>query len=145
SKDDKNNLAKQRILINSEVYCLKQALLTQRQALTNNTSIFNVDLSTYLFNSQTKKMSPQISVITSTNRNQNLDFYLSQLNNQKNVNLEVNLVTHGFEIDEIEKNKYREKYQFPINFLSQTVDKTLGECLNTAIDSSTYDIISKID
>src|SRR5699024_3430449 len=75
---DKNNAARLRILINSEVYNLKQALLTQREVLTNNTFILKQDIQNVLEEGIKSVRKPKISVITSTNRNQNFNFYFNQ-------------------------------------------------------------------
>lgn len=145
TKNDKNNAARLRILLNSDVYNFKQALLGQREVLTNHTFIMKQDIHNVLEENVKSVTRPKISVITSTNRNQNLSFYFNQMINQQMVDIEINIVTHGFEIDEVSQNKYREQTDFTINFIFADAEESLGNCLNLAINSSDYDVITKVD
>src|SRR5699024_6709620 len=95
SNDDKNNVSKLRILIKNDTYNMKQALNGQRQVLKNNSFILNMSLLEYFKGEEIINQRPEVSVITSTNRKENLDFYINQMNQQKEMNIEINLVTHG--------------------------------------------------
>lgn len=145
SNDDKNNVSKLRILVKNDTYCMKQALFSQRQALKYNTFILNSSLLEFIKNKNNKKNTPQISVITSTNRKENLEFYIAQMNEQKDVDLEINLVTHGFKLTENEQEYYTTKSIFPVNIIYMDQDNTLGTCLNKCVEESNYPVISKID
>lgn len=145
SLEDKNNVSKLRVLLNSEIYTLKQALKIQREILTKHTFILKQNLDDILKNNIQCINKPKISVITSTNRNQNLNFYLNQMSNQKKVDIEVNLVTHGFEISKDKQLEYENKVDFPIKFIKAESTDSLGSCLNMAIEMSNYDVITKVD
>lgn len=145
SKDDKNNVSKLRILVNNNTYSLKQALYGQRQVMKSNTFLLKENLFTFLKSKSEIKIKPEISVITSTNRKNKLNYYLDQMNKQKEVTLEINLVTHGFQLTPEEQKAYQEKSVHPLNIMYVTAKKTLGECLNKCLDSSTKPVIAKVD
>src|SRR5699024_10046792 len=120
-------------------------LFNQRQALKYNTFILNSSLLEFIKNKKLQKNIPQISVITSTNRKENLEFYFAQMNEQKDVDLEINLVTHGFKLTENEQEYYANKSIFPVNIIYMDQNNTLGTCLNKCVEKSNYPVISKID
>lgn len=89
---------------------------------------------------------PEISVITSTNRKYNLDDYIKRMNAQKNVNLQVILVTHGFSLSEIEKESiYQNSENMKVEIYEADSDLPLGYCLNLAIEKIDYDYVAKVD
>ena len=67
------------------------------------------------------------------------------MNKQKNVNLEINLVTHGFELSSQELEEYIYKSVHPINILYMNEENSLGVCLNECINLSTKSVIAKVD
>src|SRR5699024_12588147 len=112
---------------NSDIYCLKQSLNGQRETLKTNTFLLKSNLFDISQRKENKLIQPEISVITSTNRKENLDIYIDQMNKQKNVNLEINLVTHGFELSSEEIEEYENRCVYPINILYMNEENSLGE------------------
>lgn len=145
SRDDKNNVSKLRILIKSDVYCMKQVLYNQRQALNYNTFLMNTSLLEYITLGKSKKVIPQVSVITSTNRKENLDFYFNQMNQQKEVDIEINLVTHGFQLTSEELKHYKSLSNYPVKIHFMEQNNSLGVCLNKCVESSTHSVMAKVD
>lgn len=87
-----------------------------------------------------------ISVITSTNRKYNIPRYLKQLANQKYIQPQVILVTHGFILKDVEIQEMNEKYPYmEIQVIYIPEHLPLGYCLNTAIAEIKYDYVAKID
>src|SRR5699024_5701197 len=91
--DDATNFNKIAGLIRNPIYKSKELVTMQRKVFLENTSIgWNIKLNderNLVFN----KNMPQISVISSTNRRQNLDEFINRLSNQKLVNIELILLT----------------------------------------------------
>src|SRR5699024_3702393 len=126
-------------------YLFRQILIKQRQVLLENTFVKKQTLKDFIKVKEHETIIPRVSIITSTNRKDNLAGYFGRILNQKNVELEINLVTHGFQLSDEEKSFYRDEQPFPINFIEADSDETLGVCLNKAIDASTLPVIAKID
>src|SRR5699024_8210996 len=118
-------------------YLFRQILIKQRQVLLENTFVKKQALKDFIKVKENEKITPRVSIITSTDRKDNLSDYFERIRNQKNVELEINLVMHGFQLSDEEKSFYREEQSFPINFIEADADETLGVCLNKAIDAST--------
>lgn len=145
SLDDTTNINQIRFLINNKEFSLKKTLGIQRKVLLENTFIFKSTLNQFLKKESVAQTVPQISVITATNRKHNLDDYFNRLSEQKLVEVEVNLVTHGFELSSSEIGHYKNKYNFNINVQSADVKENLGNCLNKAIMECNFPIITKMD
>ena len=80
---------------------------------------------------------PSVSVVMSTIRPECLEAALEQIRNQKGVNLEILVATHGFRAD---------PEKFPgVKFLEVSSEKSLGYCLNTLVGEATGDYIAKMD
>src|SRR5699024_3836031 len=129
---------------NSE-YSFKTVLSAQRQVFLNHSFLFMPNLREFLVDNRNERTVPEVSIITSTNRKNKLDFYINQMSNQKYVNIEINLVTHGYELSGIEQSKLRNDSKFDINIQSANSMENLGQCLNKAIDTSTLPVVAKID
>lgn len=145
SYKDNINASKLRLLLANNEYWFKTTLKSQREVLINNTFLLMPNLNDYLNQKLNKLNLPSVSIITSTNRKKNLDFYFKQMNKQAYVDLEINLVTHGYELSEKEKIYFSNECKFEINFLTAHAAENLGLCLNKAIDISTKSVIAKID
>lgn len=145
SYSDISNFSTIKIVLNNEIY--KDKILTRniRNIFINNT-FFNEKSTKYqlqLINC--KSNLKHVSVITSTNRKENIYKYLKQLSKQNFVKLQVILNTHGFSLDENMKNKLIEKFDMEIIFLEAPKDYSLGKCLNLCIDYIKYPIVAKMD
>ncbi|MCM3443786.1 glycosyltransferase family protein [Metabacillus halosaccharovorans] len=84
------------------------------------------------------------TIITCTNRTDFLNNILSNFNQQIVKKKELIIVINN---DQINKEEWRQKVQeYPnIKILQLSEDKTLGECLNTAVKESNYHYIAKFD
>src|SRR5699024_1486714 len=145
SQDDKNNVSKLRVLVNSDIYCLKQSLNAQRQVLKDNTFLMKNNLFDFVREKNSQNILPEVSVITSTNRKENLNIYLSQMNKQKHVDLEINLITHGFELSTEELEEFEAQSIHHVHIKYMNSENSLGVCLNECINMSTKPVIAKVD
>lgn len=126
---------------------LNDHLLLQksRSAFLNHTFLRSNDL-VQIINGNHKPVEPiKISVVTSTVRKNNLEKYIQQMNNQNFVELEIILLTHGFQLNEDEKNVLQKFSKHPIKFLSQSLKTVYGKCLNICIENMSYKYFAKID
>ncbi|MGP5005142.1 glycosyltransferase family protein, partial [Corynebacterium casei] len=86
-------------------------------------------------NSVTEK--PFVSVVMATFRPVNLEFALSQIGNQRGVDIEILVGTHGFPGD---------PGTYPgIRFIEFPMSMSLGECLNRLIDEANGQYVAKMD
>lgn len=131
-------------LLANKQYQLKKTIGRQRTTLLNNTMIIKNNFSEFIEQNHSKKQ-PYISVITPTNRRENLHAYLEQMKLQQNVILDIIVVTHGFKIDSDEMKAIENTYPYNIKFIYKETEISLGECLNAAIDETRYSVIAKID
>lgn len=145
SGSDQTNFNKVRVLLRNSEYSFKTVLSAQRQVFLNHSFLFMPNLKEFLVDNRNERTVPEVSIVTSTNRKNKLDFYINQMSNQKYVNIEINLVTHGYELSGIEQSKLRNDSKFDINIQSANSMENLGQCLNKAIDTSTLPVVAKID
>lgn len=92
-----------------------------------------------------EKNYPRISVIISTIRKTSILRFLDGINQQKFVELEIVLLTHGFKLSEADKKYYITKCKFELIILEASEKLYLGECLNMCIDRTSYEMITKMD
>lgn len=89
---------------------------------------------------------PSINCISSTIRKNNINSVLKMLRDQKLVNIEVVIMTHGFKLNVIEIENFQSKYpNLEIKFKYCEDQMKLGDCLNIGIASTKYQYIAKID
>jgi len=131
-------------LLKNTQFSLKQAVSKQRETMRINSMILNPDLESFLKGISLDK-EPEISVITPTNRKKNLLSYIDRLNKQNFVKLDVIIVTHGFELNEVEINNLKSNFQHSLKIISRESNISLGKCLNAAIELTQYPVIAKID
>lgn len=89
---------------------------------------------------------PSISTLVSTIRPQQIGHILSTVGKQVNVEVELVLLTHGFELDE--KRLRAEALDYGIEnlvLLTQPRTTSLGECLNLAANSASGIYVTKMD
>lgn len=132
------------ILINNPQYAEKLLVNIQREQLLNFSTLIYNGLKKILELNYNKR-SPKISVITSTNRKDKILSFLKTLSNQKFVEIELNLVTHGFELDSNELSFLKDNSNFTINYQYANAEVSLGDALNLALDNTSFDIITKMD
>lgn len=126
-------------------HLFKEIVLRQREVLINNSLLLKQNLKDFLDTKLNENITPQVSIITSTNRKENLKDYLKRMHEQKYVKLEINLVTHGFVLTEKEKLELINNADFNLNIFDMDSNMSLGNCLNLAIDNCNYPIITKVD
>src|SRR5699024_1406183 len=88
----------------------------------------------------------QVSVIAATNRPQQLDHVLSTVAAQRDVSVQLILVTHGFTPDPEVLDLYRGDARIEDLVHAFAPDTmSLGECLNQGLQRADCDFIAKID
>ncbi|MTI71474.1 MAG: glycosyltransferase [Firmicutes bacterium] len=91
-----------------------------------------------------KEDKPKVSIITSTNRPNNIDNILKNYERQNYDMKELIIIINNNEINMLNwKERAKEYENVKIFKLDET--KTLGECLNFAVEQSNFQIISKFD
>ncbi len=89
---------------------------------------------------------PTVTALVSTNRPHQLDHVLGVLGAQEGVDLQVALLTHGFEADDADlRARAKEAGVGSLELLSATADVPLGTCLNLLLDTADGDVVAKID
>ncbi|MFJ3404448.1 glycosyltransferase [Promicromonospora sp. NPDC090134] len=89
---------------------------------------------------------PTVTALVSTNRPHQLDHVLGVLGAQVGVDLQVALLTHGFEADDADiRARAKEAGVGSLELLSATADVPLGTCLNLLLDAADGDVVAKID
>lgn len=136
---------KMKILLRNPEFTFKKTLAMQRHILITHTFLIQKNLSEFLINYAELPSSPNISVIIATHRQKNLELCFEQMNKQKHVNLEINVVTHGYELSAEEVTHFKNSSRFPININTANKSESLGMCLNKAVESSSYPVIAKVD
>ncbi|APT93643.1 hypothetical protein CPHO_03620 [Corynebacterium phocae] len=87
-----------------------------------------------------------VSVITSTNRPEQVDHIFGQVMGQEGVKVEFNLLCHGFKLDERHQLYLKEKFpNLNFNIIYGAPNLSLGQCLNRLVATSTGDFIAKMD
>lgn len=141
---DVNIVNKLVVLIKNKLIREKECLPKQRMTFLNNTFMKFDGLHSL---ANVTKNNIGISVISSTNRKHNLNKYIENINQQTHVNLQVVLVTHGFELtaEETEElySRLNRKIDFQIIYINE--EAPLGVCLNAAIKNIKYDYVAKMD
>lgn len=89
---------------------------------------------------------PSVTALISTNRPRQLDHALASAGAQAGVDLQVVLVTHGFEADASEtRARARDVGVEHLKILSMPARDPLGSCLRTAVAHADGEVLSKMD
>lgn len=89
---------------------------------------------------------PSVSAIVSTIRPAQLEHIMASVGRQAGVDMELVLLTHGFESDPRQVRSIARDHGIGnVVLLSATRDVTLGECLNRSVKASSCDVLSKMD
>ncbi|AGF73053.1 glycosyltransferase family protein [Corynebacterium halotolerans] len=90
--------------------------------------------------------SPTVSVIVSTNRPAQLPHILDQVAQQGEVQVELLILSHGFEIDSEELDRECSNRGLDnVRHFSGAAEWSLGRCLNTLVAESSGEVIAKFD
>lgn len=146
NNDEITNISLMSIMHKDNHYRDKILLPLQRQVYLSNTFTKYKSILELLEMENEIETKVPVSVITSTNRKHNLKSYFKQLINQKDVDLQVVLITHGFEIDNKEIMKYHkdiEKLDLKVVYVPS--EQPLGYCLNRAISEIKHFYVAKMD
>jgi len=111
-----------------------------RKAFLDNTRLLK-----YKKNNNSQLNNINISVITCTKRKGYLNSLIDRINSQRHVNLEIVLLTHGFTLNEQEKNKLIIRSKFNLKILEKDESTRFGLCLNECVMNSNYEYITKMD
>lgn len=135
-----------RALLQPGGYRDKQVHQAQRIIWRNHTFAHRVDEIFNWAGIKHSRKDPTVSIISSTIRPGFVSHILAAAARQKNVNLELNLLLHGFEIDErIIREEAKILGLENVNILYASKESTLGENLNRLVSASSGDIVSKMD
>lgn len=89
---------------------------------------------------------PTVSALVSTFRPQQLDHIFRTISRQHDVEVELVLLSHGFEISAQQLAALKHKHGLTnVTVISATKDVALGECLNRCIDSASGEVLTKMD
>lgn len=124
------------------IFTDKLLLPLQRSAFLNHSFVKYSSLKN-IFEGQVNN--PFVSVITSTNRKEYLGRYIAQLNEQKEITIEVILVAHGLKFNDKEKEELLNQSNFDFTIIEADSSEHLGYCLNLGILKAKYSYIAKID
>ena len=91
-----------------------------------------------------KYVRPTVSALISTNRPQQLEHVLAGMREQKEVELEILVLTHGFEPSVDEKAHLESRFG-PVQWLTAEPTVPLGECYNILARAASGDVVAKID
>lgn len=88
---------------------------------------------------------PPVSVLAVTNRPHQLPHLIDQVGRQSGVELQLLLVTHGFEAEHAMVNRARDLGVSSVVAMEAPSPWTLGACLNAAVERADGDVLSKMD
>ncbi|WP_051433434.1 glycosyltransferase family protein [Promicromonospora kroppenstedtii] len=89
---------------------------------------------------------PSVTALVSTNRPHQLDHVLAVLGAQESVEVQVALLTHGFEADDVDlRARAKEAGVGSLELLTAPSDVPLGSCLNLLLEAADGDVVAKID
>ncbi|MGC0272885.1 glycosyltransferase family protein [Pseudactinotalea sp. Z1739] len=92
------------------------------------------------------KARPTVSVLVSTNRPAQIEHVLATIAAQQDVDYELLLLAHGFDLPETETRDQANEHGIErIEFLSADAQTPLGECLNILARAATGDVVAKVD
>ncbi len=95
-------------------------------------------------NRQNKK--PRISVISSTNRPEQIRHLIEQVERQCDVDVELCLALHGFDEQEVVLPQLQDQKNVQnLKVIAVSSAESLGNCLNSLVELSTGDFIAKMD
>lgn len=99
-----------------------------------------------IVNTRSLTVTPNISALVSTIRPQQINHILSTVAKQLNVETELVLLTHGFEVDEVRiRREAKELGIENLVLLSEPRTTSLGACLNLAASASSGAYVTKMD
>ncbi|WP_435736968.1 glycosyltransferase [Cellulosimicrobium sp. PMB13] len=89
---------------------------------------------------------PGVSALVSTNRPGQLDHVLRKVGAQRDVDVQLALLVHGFDVDEGDvRVRAKEAGVEDLVLLRAGTDVSLGECLNRLVVASDGDVVAKMD
>ncbi|WP_115788798.1 glycosyltransferase family protein [Arthrobacter silvisoli] len=89
---------------------------------------------------------PSVSALVSTIRPWQLDHVFRTVSDQRDVDVELVLLTHGFDLAPGELDRLRKTHGLAeVTLLSAGADKSLGECLNQCVSAASGDVFTKMD
>lgn len=88
---------------------------------------------------------PSVSALVSTNRPQQIDHIFETVQSFTNVELELNLLTHGFELPLKELQARAKDSGVALNVRTADTNQSLGACLNQLVQVAGGDVLTKMD
>lgn len=133
-------------MLDNQLYFDKNIIQKTRTALINNTSILKENITLKeLKQSFNKKIEADISIIISTKRKAIIQEFINQINQQNYVNIQIVLLTHGFELSWREKMLLKKSSLHEVNIIECSSNTSFGNCLNKGIENVKYEYVIKMD
>src|SRR5699024_857131 len=127
-------------LYSNPLYLERETIKYSRNTFINNSLIMNKSINE-IFKETLVEPEIKVSVITSTIRSEYIEYYIKQLNKQNGVTLEVILLTHKFEFNDIEKEKLQKCANFKLIIIKGEESDSLGKCLNKCLNYASYEYV----
>lgn len=145
SSNKENILYIMQALIQNRWFFDKNIISKTRKALINNTEILYGDIVLSEKESSKKIYTENISVLISTKRKEFIQSFLSQVNQQEHVNLQIILLTHGFKLSSRDKTEFKKLSSNELEIVECDESVSFGQCLNMGIEKIKYNYVIKMD
>lgn len=90
--------------------------------------------------------SPRVSALVSTIRPHQLEHVFRTVSSQQSIDVELVLLTHGFEISDTELSDLLSEYPIGnVTVLTAPASVSLGDCLNRCVQAASGDVLTKMD
>lgn len=133
-------------MLDNQLYFDKNIIQKTRTALINNTYIVRdkITLEKISIDSY-KKTKVNISVIISTKRKNIIQEFINQINQQNYVNIQIVLLTHGFELSRREKMLLMKSSLYEVDIIECDNNTSFGNCLNKGVEKVKHEYVIKMD
>lgn len=143
---------KVRALLNSEVLRARSVHMAQREIWTRHTYAHRAQQVLQIVGVQAKASprsfvnAPLVTVMVATMRPHQVEKIFETVGRQKNIRVQLILLTHGFEIEKSYAGELAKKYGISnFKLLQENLERSLGHCLNRMVNIASGEILAKMD
>ncbi|MGV3247172.1 CgeB family protein [Rothia sp. 11254D007CT] len=143
---------KVRSLLNSEVLRARSVHMAQREIWTRHTYAHRAQQVLQVIGVQAKASlrsfvnDPLVTVMVATMRPHQVEKVFETVGRQKDVQVQLILLTHGFTLKQSEANRLAKQHGINnFSLLQASSAKTLGECMNLMVAAAQGEVITKMD
>lgn len=143
---------KVRALLNSEVLRARSVHMAQREIWSQHTYAHRAQQVLQTIGIQAHAhlhsfvFDPIVTVMVPTMRPHQVEAVFETIGRQKNIRIQLILLTHGFELEESYADKLATQYGVSdFKLLQAPIEKTLGECMNLMVSAASGEILAKMD